>query len=90
MSDHSTYEQLKGFHKNLSINVVVMRTLNRGHVARMLDLSDEWVSQAGRHFDLAIIILAAVNVTAACVMIAIIVYDAYISARLHRSPLRRY
>ncbi|KAL8832148.1 MAG: hypothetical protein Q9170_005007 [Blastenia crenularia] len=60
-----------------------MQSLN-DYNARVQELSDRWVRQFGRRFDLAVVILAAVNTAAACLMIAHIIYDARALARRRR------
>ena len=49
--------------------------------SRMQRLSREWDQQDGRRFNLAIVIIAAINVAAATSMILNIIYDARKSAQ---------
>ncbi|KAL8808960.1 MAG: hypothetical protein Q9200_003849 [Gallowayella weberi] len=53
-------------------------------------LSEKWNQQAGPHFDLTILILAAINVTAACGIIFIICYDAHAMAAFRRNSFLPY
>ncbi|KAL8799327.1 MAG: hypothetical protein Q9182_005971 [Xanthomendoza sp. 2 TL-2023] len=53
-------------------------------------LSEQWNQQAGPHFDLTILILAAINVTAACGIIVIICGDAHTMAAFRRNSSRPY
>ncbi|KAL8688180.1 MAG: hypothetical protein Q9218_005844 [Villophora microphyllina] len=45
------------------------------------DFNARWTEQSARHFDLAVTIIAAINVAAACAMIAYILFDARTLAR---------
>ncbi|KAL8856768.1 MAG: hypothetical protein Q9178_006605 [Gyalolechia marmorata] len=56
------------------------------------ELSEPWNRQAGPYFDLAILVLAVVNVAAACGIIATIFYDALVLAKsrsLSKKPKER-
>ncbi|KAL8748435.1 MAG: hypothetical protein Q9184_007305 [Pyrenodesmia sp. 2 TL-2023] len=66
-----------------------MQIMNHGHEGRLQELGDTWARQGGQQFDIAIIVLAAVNVAAACTMVAIIIYDAYMLAKLRSNSLSR-
>ena len=53
-------------------------------------LSGVWNEQAGPHFDLIILILAVVNVTAACGIISTILYDARVLAKFRSFSTHPY
>ena len=53
-------------------------------------LSEIWNEQAGHHFDLIILVLAAVNVTAALGVISTILYDARVLAKLRSFSTKPY
>ena len=59
-----------------------MQTTNSDHNVRIRLLSESWIEQAGSGFDLAILVLAVVNVVAACAVISTIFYDAHVLAKL--------
>lgn len=55
------------------------------------ELGDRWIKHHGRHFDLAILVLVAVNIAAALLMVGVILYDARSLARSrHFSSSRGY
>ncbi|KAL8903703.1 MAG: hypothetical protein Q9207_003747 [Kuettlingeria erythrocarpa] len=66
-----------------------MQTINHAREGGLREVSDEWVRVGGQQFDIAIIVLAAMNVAAACIMVAIIVYDASIFAKIPSYTLPR-
>lgn len=58
-----------------------MQNISRSDAEMLRVLGDRWVKHHGREFDLAIIVLVAVNTAAAFLMVAIILYDARSLAR---------
>lgn len=66
-----------------------MQTMGHGHEGRLRELSDTWARQGGQQFDIAIIALAAVNVAASCTTVALIIYDAFMLAKLRSNSLSR-
>ncbi|KAL8893246.1 MAG: hypothetical protein Q9192_005455 [Flavoplaca navasiana] len=53
-------------------------------------LSEVWNEQAGPHFDLIILVLAVINVTAACGIISTILYDARVLAKFRSFSTNPY
>lgn len=67
-----------------------MPTINLVRHAQIPELSERWTRQPGRQFDVAIIVLGAVNVAAAFLMILVIGYDARGLAKMRTRALPRY
>lgn len=67
-----------------------MPTINLVRHAQTPELSERWTRQPGLHFDVAIIVLGAVNVAAAFLMILVIGYDARGLAKMRTRALPRY
>lgn len=59
-----------------------MQTTKSDFDAQIRLLSESWNEQAGSGFDVAILVLAVVNVVAACAIISTIFYDAHVLAKL--------
>ncbi|KAL8957839.1 MAG: hypothetical protein Q9193_004988 [Seirophora villosa] len=66
-----------------------MPSINLVRHAQITELSERWTRQPGRQFDLAIIVLGAVNVAAAFLMILVIGYDARGLAKMRTRALPR-
>lgn len=67
-----------------------MQIINSDHDAQTQLLSESWNEQAGPQFDLAILVLAVVNVTAACGIISTIFYDANVLAKFRSLSTKPY
>ncbi|KAI4267483.1 MAG: hypothetical protein L6R38_008238 [Xanthoria sp. 2 TBL-2021] len=67
-----------------------MQVISSDHDAQTRLLSESWNRQAGPRFDLAILVLAVVNVTAACGIISTILYDAHVLAKLRSLSTKPY
>lgn len=67
-----------------------MQITKSDYDAQIRLLSESWNEQAGSGFDLAILVLAVVNVVAACAIIWTIFYDAHVLAKLRSVPTIAY
>ena len=67
-----------------------MQTANSDFDRQTRLLSELWNKQAGPHFDLVILVLAVVNVIAACGIISTILYDARVLAKFRSLSTKPY
>ncbi|KAL8884464.1 MAG: hypothetical protein Q9215_007497 [Flavoplaca cf. flavocitrina] len=67
-----------------------MQNVTNEHDTQTRPLSGVWNEQAGPHFDLIILILAVVNVTAACGISSTILYDARVLAKFRSFSTHPY
>ncbi|KAL8748667.1 MAG: hypothetical protein Q9199_008116, partial [Rusavskia elegans] len=73
-----------------SLDICAMQIINSDHDAQTRLLSESWNEQAGPQFDLTILVLAVVNVTAACGIILTIFYDAHVLAKFRSLSAKPY